>query len=386
MRQSGASASPSLQLPATVKDLKAERVGGRVVLRWTSPDKTTDKLPIKGTATAVVCREVTPPVEAVKPGAPVCVPVARLTLTTGEMQAADDLPPALVSDPVRLLSYRVTVANAVGRSGAASVPAFAAAGMVPQPVVALRVKVVGEGTVVEWQPIAAATAETDVVELTRVDPALAAKNAAQTAAAKDSKAASAPSTPRSRLQLTPKKGSSSGLPKNAQAAEIYLRAGESDSGGTVDHTAVNGETYVYTAQRVRSVTVAGHELQLRSAASAGATVAVRDTFPPAVPSGLAAVPNVAPGGASPNAERQGTSIDLSWEPDTDADLAGYIVYRRDLSAGGTAVRLTATPIVEAAFRDSTAVAGVRYSYTVTAVDTSGNESKASAAAEESLRK
>jgi hypothetical protein len=172
--------------------------------------------------------------------------------------------------------------------------------------------------------------------------------------------------------------------KDVEPAEVQLRAGGSDGGGTFDRTAVNGETYVYTAERVRSVKIAGHELRLQSAVSAAVTIAVRDVFPPAVPSGLAAVPNSTPGEANAN---QAASIDLSWEPVADEDLAGYVVYRRDVSvAGGVAVRLTAAPIEETAYRDMTAVPGVRYAYTVTAVDTSGNESGTSAAAEESLRK
>ena len=144
-----------------------------------------------------------------------------------------------------------------------------------------------------------------------------------------------------------------------------------------------GETYTYAAQRVRTVTVGGHELKVRSAEAAATTIAVRDVFPPSVPSGLTAVQNLASGA-------QAGSIDLSWEPDAETDLAGYVVYRRNVSASGevegAAVRLTAAPVVETAFRDLTAVAGQRYSYTVTAVDASGNESKASAAAEETLRK
>ena len=355
-------------------------MGDGVVLRWTAPDQTTDKLPIKGTATVVVCREVTPPLFTALPGEAACAQVARLNMQEGAMQAVDHLPQALTSDPVRLLSYRVTVANAAGRSGAASTPAFAGAGAAPQKVVGLRVKAVKGGTLVEWQRIAAADAGADVVELTRVDQELAARDAAQPAPVK-----AAPAPPKGRLQPAPKKASLSfDGKKDVEPAEVQLRAGGSDGGGTFDRTAVNGQTYVYTAERVRSVTVAGHELRLQSAVSAAVTIAVRDVFPPAAPMGLAAVPNSTPGEANAS---QAASIDLSWEPVTDEDFAGYIVYRRDVSvAGGPVVRLTAAPIVETAYRDMTAVPGVRYAYTVTAVDTSGNESGASAAAEESLRK
>jgi fibronectin type 3 domain-containing protein len=108
---------------------------------------------------------------------------------------------------------------------------------------------------------------------------------------------------------------------------------------------------------------------------------MRNTFPPHVPSGLEAVP----GGATASDR----SIDLSWMPNTDADLAGYIVYRQDIDskgvAAGTATRLNVTPVVGPAYRDQTAVAGRRYAYRVTAVDTAGNESAPSDTVQETLR-
>jgi hypothetical protein len=165
--------------------------------------------------------------------------------------------------------------------------------------------------------------------------------------------------------------------------EVKLRTPvqPTDTGGTIDHTAQAGETYRYTAQRVRSISLNGHTLELRSAASPPVTVVMRDTFPPHVPSGLEAVP----GGATA-ADR---SIDLSWTPDTDADLAGYIVYRQEVDekgiVAGTATRLNLTPVAGPAYRDQTAMAGHRYAYRVSAVDTAGNESAPSAEVQETLR-
>jgi fibronectin type 3 domain-containing protein len=108
---------------------------------------------------------------------------------------------------------------------------------------------------------------------------------------------------------------------------------------------------------------------------------MRNTFPPHAPTGLEAIP----GGAT-TADR---SIDLSWTPNTDPDLVGYNVYRQDVdskgAAVGTAARLNTTPVVGPAYRDPTAVAGRRYAYRVTAVDTAGNESAPSADVQETLR-
>jgi hypothetical protein len=142
-----------------------------------------------------------------------------------------------------------------------------------------------------------------------------------------------------------------------------------------------GESYRYTAQRVRSISFNGHELELRSVVSPPVTVVMRNTFPPHAPSALEAVP----GGATV-ADR---SIDLSWTPNADPDLAGYFVYRQDIDSkgvvAGTATRLNATPVVGPAYRDQTAMAGRRYAYRVTAVDTAGNESSPSEAVQETLR-
>ncbi len=165
--------------------------------------------------------------------------------------------------------------------------------------------------------------------------------------------------------------------------EVKLRtpAQPADTGGTIDHTAQMGQTYQYTAQRVRSVSLGGHPLEVRSPVSSPVLVAMRDTFPPHTPSGLYAVP----GGATA-ADR---SIDLSWTPDTDADLAGYFVYRQEVDtkgvAAGTATRLNLTPVAGPAYRDQTALPGRRYAYRVTAVDTAGNESAPSAEVQETLR-
>ncbi len=70
---------------------------------------------------------------------------------------------------------------------------------------------------------------------------------------------------------------------------------------------------------------------------------------------------------------------VGWSPTTAADLAGYNVYR-STTAGGTRVKLTSTPQAGTTYTDLSAPTGVPSFYTVTAVDTAGNESNASAEA------
>ena len=96
-------------------------------------------------------------------------------------------------------------------------------------------------------------------------------------------------------------------------------------------------------------------------------------FPPAVPSGLQAVFS---------SVGQKPFIDLTWAPDTESDLAGYLVYRRTAGSAFTAV--TAAPVKAPAWRDNDVHPGQKYFYTVTAVDVRGNQSAQSAPAEESV--
>ena len=84
--------------------------------------------------------------------------------------------------------------------------------------------------------------------------------------------------------------------------------------------------------------------------------------PPAAPTGLTATGSQ-------------TGIALDWADNTEADLAGYDVYR-STSAGGTFVKLTTTrlPPTTSAYNDTAAPAGATSFYRVTASDTTGNES------------
>jgi hypothetical protein len=360
--------APSLRLPVIVKDLTAERVGDEVHLHWTTPEKTTDDLPIKGSLTAEICRDPAPS----SPPQP-CTPVKRLAVQPGPSQASDTLPSALNLDPVALLAYRVRILNANQRSAGPSPVALIAAGAPPPPVEDLRATPVRAGVMLEWrqQPSTAS------VELDRLLEGVPTPTKAPKL--KPSPKPSPNPTKKSTRKTSPPPAQ----PKPATPAEVKLQTPNqaSDVGGTIDRTAQFGETYRYTAHRVRTVTLSGHSLKLRSPDSPPVVLLVKDTFPPAPPTGLAAVP----GGATP----ADASIDLSWDPDTDADLAGYIVYRQQVNSTGAltgpATRLNATPVVGPAYRDQTAVVGQSYAYRVTAVDTVGNESAPSADVQEKLR-
>ena len=406
---------PSLKLPEVATDLTARRVGDQVMLHWTTPTRTTDKLLIRGTVTAEICRaagaggaqaQAATARRPEKAAASECAVVLREIVTPGASDAVDPLPEALTGGPARLLEYRVQLKNAAGRTAGPSPAVIAAAGAAPERVEELSATEAKQGVVLEWRP-EAVSGETVELDRTTVSVSGAAAAASQ------------------RRDALPGAGK--------EPAESRFRAGEAagamDAGGTVDRTAAIGATYRYTAQRVRSVAVDGQTLELRSAPSAAATVEVRDVFPPEAPAGLVAAPGFvypsdqrSPGtpGFHPSDQRSpGTpglasegdagkpaiapAIDLSWNPNPEPRVAGYRVYRQDVEggewkrlddhpseqrplAGGPGLppqqakdRSPGTPglaelVREASYRDATVVAGRSYAYRVTAVSDAGNES------------
>lgn len=113
---------------------------------------------------------------------------------------------------------------------------------------------------------------------------------------------------------------------------------------------------VYGVERcfiVRAVDRVGG-VAVQGPASPRTCVTPADTFPPAPPQSLAAI-----GGPG--------VINLIWEPNSEPDLAGYIVLRGE-APGDTLQPLMSEPITESTFADRTARPGVRYVYAVVAVD------------------
>ncbi|HEX4934167.1 MAG TPA: hypothetical protein VFV33_13350 [Gemmatimonadaceae bacterium] len=113
--------------------------------------------------------------------------------------------------------------------------------------------------------------------------------------------------------------------------------------------------------------------QIESSATAPECVTPADRFAPAAPTGLVAVASTG-------------AINLIWEANTDADLGGYLILRGE-APGDTLQPITATPIQETTFRDTTVTPGVRYVYAIVAVDraTPRNVSAQSPRVEETAR-
>jgi glucose/arabinose dehydrogenase len=122
----------------------------------------------------------------------------------------------------------------------------------------------------------------------------------------------------------------------------------------VDTTATPGVKYYYT---VAAIDAFGTLSPFTSAVSATRT---RNSVPPAAPVKLAAVPS-------------SSAVTLTWSANTEADLAGYNIYRSN-SATGTYFKLNASPLSSPTFIDNSSPVGVTSYYRVTAVNLSGIES------------
>jgi len=129
-----------------------------------------------------------------------------------------------------------------------------------------------------------------------------------------------------------------------------------------------GAAYRYTVRAV-----SGEALPpVESGDSPAVEITPKDVFPPAPPTGLKTIAG------------QGF-INLSWETNQEADLAGYRVWRR-VDAEEQFRPLTETPLLETNASDRTVKPGIRYFYALTAVDKSGNESPQTPAVAETARR
>ena len=332
----GAPQPPSLDLPDRVTDLSAARTGNQVSLTWTMPKKNTDKLLLKGEVNVRVCRKL---------DAGPCQPAdGPLLLAPGaDGHFSETLPSALASGPPRALSYFVELKNRSGRSAGLSNAAVVAAGEAPPPVTGLTAEVRKAGVVLRWKPD-----EKDVaIRLHRL-------------------LMNPPSA-------KPKEGLMAPAPEPVEQ-DLLVEAGS--QGHALDKSVRFGESYEYRAQRVIPVEADGQKLELNGDLSQPVRVQVKDVFPPEMPKGLAAVASVGENGAGP-------AIDLSWQPDSEADLAGYIVYRRE--EDGAWQRISPPqPVVGPAFHDAQVQPGHSYHYAVSAVDQGGHESARSAEAQETV--
>ncbi len=122
----------------------------------------------------------------------------------------------------------------------------------------------------------------------------------------------------------------------------------------LDTTAEFGKRYIYTVR-----TVASAEPLIASAEAGEREIDYVDRFPPPLPRNFVAL-----------AER--ASVRLRWDKSEAADVAGYILYRRE--PGRDFHRLMQNPLPGLEYHDRGLVSGFTYSYRIQVVDREGNES------------
>lgn len=332
---------------APVKDLAVSQSGDTVVLTFTLPKETLTHHPLNEPPAIEILRDfsTTPPVSGA--AAP---PTAQLIVTIpselvaqyspqGHFRYADSLGRGdfslhAGSEAVYFVRTRLSKKRASDNSNLAAVRVFP----LPEEIADLQAEVTHSAIVLKWT----------APQKTLVGPAPPIASYEVFRLTED--LVSAPAA----LNEKPK-------PKPAP-----VKIGESAEPSFRDTQFEFGKTYVYT---VRSV-VQTLDGTRASADSNAVRVSPKDIFPPSAPQGLVIV-FVAAAGQVP------AHLELSWAINPETDVAGYNIYRSE-QEGTRGERLNSALLLTPAFRDMTALPGRRYFYSVTAVDTAGNESDVSA--------
>jgi hypothetical protein len=334
----GVPVPPSLELARPVNNLRATRKGNTVLLRWSPPTRTTDGHNIAHPFEAQICGN--PGSEMKECGTPVAkikVGPGRTGKPGAEAQYTDQLPHKLQMEYATAdIFYAINVVNSYGRSAGLSNQVSVPAAPTMPPPTDFQAQVMAQGVQVSWETLA---------------------NVAET-----------PAGLRYAVRLYRRE---QGQHADTIAGEVPI-AGSPQS--FVDRGLEWEKTYDYRATVVTYVAHSdGRHEQVEGDDTNPASVFAHDVFPPATPTGLQAVFS-GPG--------QKPFIDLIWSPNTEPDLAGYNVYRREGNA--EAVKVNTELVKSPAWRDSNVNAGRPYSYSVSAIDQRGDESPRSEEATESV--
>jgi hypothetical protein len=338
--QTGPPLPPSLELPKPPSDLRASRKGDHVILTWSEPTLTTDRQGVRYIGPTLVCRssesEITTCTNQVAilpaPTAPMPKPGAS---RPAPQTYTDTLPASLQQpDPSAEVTYAVEVLNRNARGGGVSnrvhVPAIAT---LPPPS-DLATELTDAGVVLTWTSVPESANSAGVQRRYRIY----------------------------------RRDESSG--KDAVAGELPLGAPNpvhfTDSGFAWE------QNYLYRVTTVSIVKRSDSEVQVEGDDTSPVRVVAHDVFPPSVPAGLQ---------AAFSGEGQKPFIDLVWAPVTNADLAGYNVYRSEASEAP--IKVNSELVKSPSYRDNAVASGKTYTYSVSSVDARGNESQRSEPASES---
>lgn len=343
--QTGPPLPPSLELPKPPSDLRASRKGNRVTLNWSEPTLTTDRQGVRYVGPTLVCRSVESEMtECGNPAAILPAPSVAPQKSTSARPApqtyTDTLPSALQQqDPAAEFTYSVEVLNRNARGAGLSNRVHVPAVVTLPPPADLVAELTGDGVVLTWTNTGESQNVPNVQHRYRVY----------------------------------RRDESSG--KDAIAGEVPVPVpGLSSEPGPAHFTDSAFEwekTYLYRITAVSIVKRPDSEVQVEGDDTPPVRVIAHDVFPPSVPAGLQ---------AAFSGEGQKPFIDLIWAPVTNADLAGYNIYRSE--ENGAAIKLNSELVKAPSYRDSAVASGKTYTYSVSAVDVRGNESQRSEKASE----
>jgi hypothetical protein len=344
---------PRPVVPVAVTDLAAHQLGDGALLTFTPPSVSVEgehlaELPaieiLRGFADAGA---QSPPAGSLQIVYTVPGQVLDTYLVQNRIQFNDPLKAEEVSKHSGQRLFYVVRARVSKR--AASVDSGAASFILhpaPTPIAGVRATVVEAGVQLTWDPPATVSGGATLTSLAgfRIYRA-------------EARATPSPA---------PEAARESARPAQAEPEGPAVLAGISPSPAYLDSQMEWGKTYIYT---VRTVAQYGADA-VESADSRSVQVTPKDVFPPASPHDVVAV-YVPAAGASPAA------VELSWAISPEPDVAGYHVYRQG-EGEEKAVRVNPVLLPTPAFRDISVVSGARYTYAISAVDRSGNESQPSA--------
>lgn len=154
--------------------------------------------------------------------------------------------------------------------------------------------------------------------------------------------------------------------RRSESSPDFAEAGTSDRPEFVDSTVEFNKPYAYMVQAFQDL---GDHREAQSDLSPERAITPKDVFPPAAPARLTATTSA-------------STVELSWDANTEPDLAGYRVYR---SVNGAPFEKIGDVNEIPAYSDRAVQPGKTYRYAVTAVDKSGNESERSAVAEAAIQ-
>jgi hypothetical protein len=359
---------PSLELPTPVIDLKAVRKGNSVLLTWTLPQQTTDGDGIRVLGPTRICRHLIAAQNTTSDSITDCGTLAAELAssqleTTNAKQVAnvpqrlsarytDSLPTDWTLDSTASIAYAIESLNTSRRSAGLSNQARVPAAATEPPPTDFAAQLTDKGVVLTWSGPLLSVAVGDAIPQYFYRVFRFSKEATQPTFVGEIQRG-----PQDQMRL---------VDNGFVWEKTYdYRVNITTRIATGPPHACSGETSPIPACR-DSVDIEGED-------SAPASIVAHDTFPPAVPAALQAVFSGA--GQKP-------FTDLAWNANTDADLAGYNIYRRNTS--GPPTRLNTELVKAPAFRDANVVSGQTYFYSVAAVDARGNESARSEEASETV--